>query len=159
MMAHAHAGGRMMGMTVQTVASLVAVVFLVVGVLGFIPGITTDYDTMTFGGHDSEAMLLGIFQVSVLHNVVHLLLGAVGLLAARTFSGARLFLVGGGIVYAVLWIYGLVIDQDSTANFVPLNTADNWLHLIIAVGTIALGLLLGRTTTAATASDDRAGND
>ena len=154
-MAHAHAGGRMMGTTVQTAALVVSAVFLVVGVLGFIPGITTDYDTMTFGGHDSEAMLLGIFQVSVLHNIVHLLFGAVGVLAARTFSGARLFLIGGGIVYAVLWIYGLVIDQESTANFVPMNTADNWLHLIIAVGMIAVGLLLGgRATTRTTTSND-----
>jgi hypothetical protein len=154
-MAHASHAGRLTGTTAQTMATLVAAVFLVVGVLGFIPGITTDYDTMTFGGHDSEAMLLGIFQVSVLHNVVHLLLGAVGLVAARTFSGARAFLIGGGIVYAVLWIYGLVIDQESTANFVPLNTADNWLHLIIAVGMIALGLLFGgRPTTRTTASND-----
>jgi hypothetical protein len=154
-MAHAQAGGRMMGTTVQTAALVVGAVFLVVGVLGFIPGITTDYDTMTFGGHDSEAMLLGIFQVSVLHNIVHLLFGAAGVLAARTFSGARAFLIGGGIAYAVLWIYGLVIDQESTANFVPMNTADNWLHLIIAVGIIAVGLLLGRRATTRTTT----GND
>jgi hypothetical protein len=65
-----------------------------------------------------------------------------------TSSGAKTFLVGGGIIYAVLWIYGLIINGESAANFVPLNTADNWLHLGLAVGMIALGALLGRDTRA-----------
>jgi hypothetical protein len=52
-------------------------------------------------------------------------------------------LLGGGIVYAVLWLYGLAIDFDTAANFVPLNTADNWLHLGLAVTMVALGLLPG----------------
>ena len=69
---------------VRTAALAVAIVFLLVGVLGFIPGITSDYGSMTFAGHDSQAKLLGIFQVSVLHNIVHLLFGAVGLALART---------------------------------------------------------------------------
>jgi 4-hydroxybenzoate polyprenyltransferase len=126
----------------RLVAVIVAAVFLVLGILGFIPGITTDYDTMQFAGHESEAMLFGIFQVSVLHNAVHLLFGVVGLILARTVLGARWFLIGGGIIYAVLWIYGLIVDPDTTANFVPLNTADNWLHFGLAVGMIALGLLV-----------------
>lgn len=145
-MAHAETGG-MTGTTIQKVAMAVAAVFLLIGVLGFIPGVTTDYDAMTFSGEASEAMLLGIFQVSVLHNIVHLLFGLVGLAMARTFGAARAFLIGGGIVYAVLWIYGLVIDLESAANFVPVNTADNWLHLVLAVGMVALGLLLGRSRT------------
>jgi len=129
---------------VQTGATVVAVAFLAVGVLGFIPGITTDYDTMMFGGHHSEAKLLGLFQVSILHNIVHLLFGIVGLALARTAKGARNYLIGGGVVYLVLWVYGLVIDQTSTANFVPLNTADNWLHLILGVAMIGLGIVLSR---------------
>lgn len=124
------------------VAMAVAVVFLLIGVLGFIPGVTTDYDEMRFAGHESEAMLFGVFQVSILHNIVHLLFGVAGLALARTVSGARGFLVGGGIVYAVLWLYGLLIDHDTGANFVPLNDADNWLHLGLAVGMVALGLLI-----------------
>nr|WP_245595462.1 DUF4383 domain-containing protein [Glycomyces tenuis] len=128
---------------VQLVTMVVSAVFLLVGVLGFIPGVTTDYDSMSFAGHESSAMLLGLFQVSVLHNIVHLLFGVVGFAMARSAGGARAFLIGGGLVYLVLWIYGLVVDHDSTANFVPLNTADNWLHLILAVGMILLGVVLG----------------
>jgi Domain of unknown function (DUF4383) len=129
---------------VQLAALVVGVVFLLVGVLGFIPGITANFGDLTFAGHQSQAMLLGLFQVSVLHNIVHLLFGVAGLAMSRTAAGARNFLIYGGVVYAVLWIYGLVIDQTSAANFVPLNTADNWLHLLLAVGMIALGVALAR---------------
>lgn len=130
---------------------VVAAAFLLIGILGFVPGITTDYDGMTFAGHESTAMLLGIFHVSILHNIVHLLFGVVGLLTARTVPGAIAFLLGGGVVYLVLWLYGLVIDHDSAANFVPVNTADNWLHLVLAVGMIGLGLALRRPARTATA--------
>lgn len=131
---------------VQYAALAVSIVFVLVGILGFIPGATQNYDTMTFAGHHSEAMLLGIFAVSILHNLVHLAFGIVGLVLARTAGGARNYLIGGGIVYLLLWVYGLVIDHDSSANFVPLNDADNWLHLGLAVGMIALGVLLPAKT-------------
>jgi arginine exporter protein ArgO len=121
---------------------VVGIVFLVVGVAGFIPGLTTHYGQLAFAGTGSTAMLLGIFQVSVLHDIVHLLFGVVGLAAARTAGGAKLFLVIGGIVYAALWLYGLAIPNASAANFVPLNSADNWLHLVLAVGMILLGILV-----------------
>jgi hypothetical protein len=133
---------------VQLAALVVGVVFLVVGIAGFIPGITTNYDSLTFAGHHSGALLLGLFAVSVLHNIVHLLFGVAGIALARTFTTARLYLIVGGAVYAVLWLYGLVIDRTSAANFVPLNNADNWLHLILAVGMIGLGVALGRPALA-----------
>jgi hypothetical protein len=133
---------------VQTAALAVSAVFVLVGILGFIPGITTNYDQLSLAGHTSGALLLGIFAVSVLHNIVHLLFGVVGFAMARTATGARNYLIGGGVVYAVLFLYGLVIDHGSDANFVPVNTADNWLHLVLAVGMIALGVLLGRTVRA-----------
>jgi hypothetical protein len=129
---------------IQLAALVVGVVFLLVGVLGFIPGITTNFGSLAFAGHQSEAMLLGLFQVSVLHNIVHLLFGVAGLAMSRSTAGARNFLIYGGVVYAVLWLYGLLIDQSSAANFVPVNTADNWLHLVLAVGMIALGVLVDR---------------
>jgi hypothetical protein len=134
---------------VQTAALAVGAVFLLVGVLGFIPGVTTDYDLMTFAGHESGAKLLGVFEVSILHNLVHALFGIAGLAMARSVSGARLYLIGGGAVYLVLWLYGLVIDHDGAANFVPVNGADNWLHLFLGLGMIALGLLTTRRSASA----------
>jgi hypothetical protein len=129
---------------VQLAAMVVGVVFLLVGVAGFIPGITTNYDQLQFAGHQSGALLLGVFQVSILHNIVHLLFGVAGLAMARTAAGARNYLIGGGVIYAVLWLYGLVIGDTAPANFVPMNMADDWLHLVLAVGMIGLGVLLGR---------------
>ena len=133
---------------VQKVSALVGAVFLVVGIAGFIPGITTHYGDMTFAGHDSGAKLLGIFMVSVLHNIVHLLFGVAGLAMAKTWAGAKNFLIVGGVIYLVLWLYGLVIDKTTNANFVPINTADNWLHFVLGVGMIALGVALGRRVAA-----------
>jgi type II secretory pathway component PulF len=129
----------------QLAAMATGVVFLLVGILGFVPGITTHYSDMTFAGHHSMAKLLGIFMVSVLHNIVHLLFGIAGIAMARKWSTARTFLIGGGVIYLVLWIYGLVIDQMSSANFIPINTADNWLHFVLGVGMIAVGVVLGRS--------------
>jgi hypothetical protein len=129
---------------VQKAALAVGIVFLAVGVLGFIPGITTNYSALAIYSHHSDALLLGIFQVSILHNIVHLLFGVAGLLLARTVSGARNYLVWGGAIYLVLFVYGLIVGQRSAANFVPVNTADDFLHLVLGVGMIALGLALTR---------------
>jgi hypothetical protein len=128
----------------QKAAAAVGAVFVLVGILGFIPGITSDFDSMEFAGHESDAELLGIFEVSILHNLVHLLFGVAGLAMARRWDSARAYLIGGGLIYLVLWIYGLVVDKGSDANFVPVNTADDWLHLVLGLGMVALGLILQR---------------
>jgi hypothetical protein len=126
---------------VCTFAQVVGAVFLVVGVLGFIPGITTHYGQMEFAGHESGAQLLGIFQVSVLHNLVHVAFGVAGIVMGRTPSSAVTFLVGGGAIYLVLWVYGLLVGQGSGANFVPVDNADDWLHLLLGAGMVVLGLV------------------
>jgi hypothetical protein len=66
---------------------------------------------------------------------------------ARTASGAVNYLIGGGVVYALLWLYGLLIDHESPANFVPVNGADNWLHLGLAIGMLGLGFALRGSAT------------
>lgn len=114
---------------------------LVVGILGFVPGVTTHYDDLSFAGHDSGAKLLGTFQVSVLHNLVHVLFGIAGLALARTADGARTFLVGGGIAYLGLWFVAVA----GAGRWLPANTADNWLHFLFGIGLIGLGSAAGRT--------------
>jgi hypothetical protein len=142
--AHPGMGARHHRSSLQTTALVPGAVFAFVGILGFIPGVTTNYSQMTFAGPASGAMLLGIFQVSILHNIVHLLFGAAGLLMGRTGPQSKYFLIGGAAIYLLLWIYGSLIDQSSDANFVPINTADNWLHAVLGIAMIALGLVLGR---------------
>ncbi len=132
---------------IQVVALLAGAAFLLVGVLGFVPGITSGFSDLSFAGRSSEAHLLGLFQISVLHNAVHLLFGVVGLAAARTAGAARGFLLGAGAVYLALTVYGFLINSDSPANFVPVNTADNLLHLGLGLGMVAAGLVLARSGT------------
>ena len=131
---------------VQNVARLVGIVFLIVGIAGFIPGLTTNlYDGLEFAGDDGTAELLGIFQVSVLHNIVHLLFGLAGLALAATASGARTFLIGGGAIYLALFVLGIIGGGD----WIPVNDADNWLHLLLGAGMIGLGVLTTRESTVA----------
>jgi len=127
---------------IQTAAAAVGAVFLLVGALGFVPGVVTDYDDLEFAGNESGAELLGVFQVSVLHNLIHLAFGVAGVALAGTIAASRVFLVGGGVVYAVVWAYGLLVDQQDDANFVPVNAADDWLHLGLAAAMIVLGTFL-----------------
>ncbi|MFG3708820.1 DUF4383 domain-containing protein [Micromonospora sp. NPDC047670] len=139
---------------VQLAAVAAAGVFALVGVLGFVPGVTTGYGDMTFAGHHSEARLLGLFQVSILHNALHLGFGLAGLVLARSVAGARIFLAGGGALYLGLWLYGFAIDRESGANFIPVNDADNWLHLFLGFGMLAFGLLLSNRVGTGTRLDD-----
>lgn len=148
--------GRSVGRTnVQKAALAVGIMFLLIGVLGFVPGITSNFGQLEFATADSEALLLGLFQTSILHNIVHLLFGVLGLAMARSVSGARTYLVFGGIVYLVLFLYGLLVGQESAANFVPLNLADDFLHLFLGIGMILLGVVLTRRRNDVTAGDAR----
>ncbi|ABP55909.1 DUF4383 domain-containing protein [Salinispora tropica] len=126
----------------QTAALTVAVIFLLLGVLGFVPGITTDYGELRFAGPDSGAKLFGLFQVSFLHNILLLGSGLAGLMLARRVGGARVFLTVGGALTLGLWLYGFAIDRESSANVIPVNEADNWLHLGVGFAMLVLGLLL-----------------
>jgi hypothetical protein len=129
---------------IQIAALIIGAVFVLVGIAGFIPGITTNVGDMKFAGHESPSELLGLFQVSILHNIVHLAIGIIGLVAAATWEGARLYLVGGGAIYLALAVYGWIVERTSDANFVPMNNADNVLHVVLGAGMILLGVVLGR---------------
>jgi hypothetical protein len=132
---------------IQKAAMLFGIIFLLVGLLGFIPGITQDFDRLTTFD-DVGAKLLGIFGINILENAVHLLYGVVGLVAASSWAASKNYFVWGGVVYVGLWLYGLVIDEQSAANFVGLNTAAHWLHLALGVTMIAVGFLLSRRVVA-----------
>lgn len=129
---------------IQKTALIVGVVFLVVGIAGFIPGLTHSTEHLQGAGADSQAQLLGVFQVSVLHNLVHLLFGVAGIAAAARVKASRLYLVIGGLVYLVVWVYGLIAVNNDQINFLPVNDADNWLHLGLALGMILLGVFVSR---------------
>ena len=115
----------------QTLALVFGVVFLLVGILGFIPGITEDAPG-SFAGEDSDGSLLGVFQTSVLHNLAHLAFG-IGILAARKHATALTYLLVGGIAYLGLFLLGILGAMD----WLPADDTDDWLHL--ALGAALLG--------------------
>jgi hypothetical protein len=135
---------RFAGTPVQKTALIVGIVFLLVGIAGFVPGLTHSAEHLHGAGADSEALLLGIFQVSVLHNIVHLAFAIVGIAVAVNARASRLYLILGGLMYLIVWLYGLIAVGNAQLNFLPVNNADNWLHLGLAVGMVLLGIFVNR---------------
>lgn len=78
--------GSMTATNVRKATAGIRAGFLLVGILGFVPGITTPYGDLQLAGHGSSATSLGLLKVSDLHNVVHLLLGVAGLAMARGWA-------------------------------------------------------------------------
>src|SRR5689334_13013319 len=129
-MVSTHAASAVSTSPMQKAAIAGALGYLVGGVLGFIPGVTTGMNTITFAGHGSGAMLFGIFQVSILHNLIHVALGALGFAMAKTWKSAHRYLLIAGLFTMAAWIYGMAVGGHNIgANFVPFNEADNWLNL------------------------------
>ncbi|MEA5360978.1 DUF4383 domain-containing protein [Amycolatopsis sp., V23-08] len=124
----------------RTAALLFGLAFLLVGVLGFVPGITAGYADLRVAGPHSGARLFGLFTVSVLHNLIHLAFGVAGVAVARSNGASRLFLMAGGGLYVLLFVFGLAMNHDSPANFVPMDDADDWLHLGLGIAMVAAGI-------------------
>ncbi|CAN5212815.1 DUF4383 domain-containing protein [soil metagenome] len=132
-------------LAVQCAAILTGSLLLIVGVLGFVPGITANTDGLELAGPQSSAALFGVFEVSVAHNLMNVAVGVLGLVLARTFARARAYLLVGGLLYLGLWVYGLLVNHESTANFLPVNNADTWLHLGVGVTMVLFALTLAGT--------------
>lgn len=125
----------------KKVSLVFGAVFTLVGILGFVPGITTtDVD-----GHQ---LLFGLFMVDGVHNIVHLASGIVGLAAAGSERYAKLYLIGFGAVYALVTLLGFFTNP--VLGFLHVNTADNWLHLVLAVGLLGAGFGLEASDDTAT---------
>jgi Domain of unknown function (DUF4383) len=119
----------------QSAALLAGLVLVSLGILGFVPAISANRGSFAFAGHGSHTTLIGEFQISVLGNLVHILLGLAGIALAGTDAGARRYLTGGGAAFLVLWALGIA----NVGGWVPLNAADDWLHLGLGVALIGLG--------------------
>jgi hypothetical protein len=129
-------------LAVQSAAIVVSAALLLVGVLGFVPGVTTKIDALQLAGNRSEARLFDMFEVSVVLNLIHIAVGVAGLTLVRTYARARAYLLGGGLLFLGLWIWGLIVNPNGAANVLPVNNADNWLHFGIGVSMIVLALTL-----------------
>ncbi|HSF98045.1 MAG TPA: DUF4383 domain-containing protein [Ornithinibacter sp.] len=102
--------------TARDVASTVGSIFLVVGCLGFLPGVTTNLEGLRLTGPGSSTALVDLVPVTVAGNVVHLALALAAKSWARTEDRARAFLVVGGALYAGLCARSIVIGTGTTSD-------------------------------------------
>ena len=120
-------------MSTRTFALLFGIVFLAVGVAGFIPGLVTPLHPEHPPVGMNGGQLLGLFPVNTLHNVVHLMFGLWGLAASRSLGGSVMYARGVAIIYAVLTIAGFVPNLNTLFGFCPLYGNDIWLHGLLAL--------------------------
>lgn len=133
---------------IQRAAMLFGAVFALVTIVGFIPGITTNYDGLTtFDGEGAK--IFGIFGTNILENIAHALFAVAGFAAAASWAASKNYFIWGGVVYLALWLYGLLggSDENSSANFLGMNSASDWLHFLLGVVMVGIGFLLSRRVT------------
>ena len=120
-------------MNTRTFALIFGIVFLAVGVAGFVPGLVQPLHEGHPAVTGNAGQLLGLFPVNELHNAVHILFGLWGLAASRSLGGAVLYGRGVAIIYGVLTIAGFVPSLQTLFGFVPLYGNDIWLHGLLAL--------------------------
>ena len=125
--------------TARSPAQLYALIFgavlTIAGIIGFF--YNSDF-TSNRAVHDD---VFGILSVNGWHNVAHILTGVLGLIAAGSYSSARVYALVLGVIYVVVSIWGFIIGGgNSILSIVPVNSADNVLHLLIGIAGIAAGV-------------------
>jgi hypothetical protein len=127
----------------QRFAQIFGVIYLLIGILGFIPVPPILVNPGTIQGllapfEPFNGFLIGLFAVNWLHNVAHIAIGAAGLAAYRSAAGARSYSIGVGVLYLLLFVIGLILPL--VFGLLPLNGWDNALHLISGAVALAIGL-------------------
>ena len=136
-MAHPNAAGGVNTATRGThqwLALAIGVVYLLIGLLGFL---VTGFDG--FVEHDHSRTLLG-FAINPLHNIVHILIGVLGLSMWKRSDTARTFGWILAVVYGATFLFGLVFVNNETVNILNINGADNILHLFSTLAGLAIAL-------------------
>lgn len=119
-------------MITRRFARIYGVVFLVVGIGGFIPGVTQPHDHPGVTIDAASGLELGLFPVNVLHNLIHIAFGIWGLLASRTAPASRGYARAVAVIYAVLTVLGLIPATNTAFGLVPIYGNDVWLHALLA---------------------------
>lgn len=124
----------------QKAAMVFGVVFVLIGVLGFVPALTPDGN------------LLGIFHVDAVHNLIHLASGAAALAAASSVRLSRLYFQVFGVVYALVTLGGFIPplqfgEEMKVLGLTHATTANNLLHLAIAGAALYMGFVHKEGTT------------
>lgn len=122
-------------------ALIAGIIYLLVGIMGFVPGLLHPVDHPGMMMNSFEGNLLGIFPVNLLHNLVHLVVGALGVASYRSFNGSRTFARGLAIFYGLLAIMGLIPGLNTTFGLIPIFGNDVWLHALTALVSAYFGFV------------------
>ncbi|MBD2064648.1 DUF4383 domain-containing protein [Funiculus sociatus GB2-A5] len=130
----------------QKFALIIGIFFFLCGVMGFIPAFvkepTVTPDVANLGFTTGYGYLLGIFPINVLHNIVHLVVGLLGILASISLDSSRLYSGLLGIFYGLLTVMGLIPATQSTLGLIPIFGNDVWLHAVTAAIAVYFGFLV-----------------
>ncbi len=122
---------------VQRFAQVLGVVYLLVGIVGFVPPLLTGNLPEVIGPF--SGYLLGLFAVNWFHNLAHLAIGAAGLAVHRSFAASRAYALVVGTAYAALFLLGILSGGVGTlGGLLPLNGFDDALHVVTAVAALVL---------------------
>ncbi|MEK0083367.1 DUF4383 domain-containing protein [Benzoatithermus flavus] len=152
-------------MNTRTFALILGIILLLAGIAGFIPGLVSHgMETMATGTAApgdagpapataaSYGYLLGLFPTNAIHNLVHIVWGLYGIVAYRSFAGARSFAKATAVVYAILTIAGLIPGLNTLWGIVPLFGHDIWLHALITIAAAYFGFARAVDTETVTAT-------
>lgn len=121
-------------MGVRLFALISGIVYLLVGILGFIPTfVSPPIGAPEIAVDGIYGYLLGIFPINSLHNIVHLAVGIWGIFAYRRYASARTFSKSLAIFYGVLAVMGLFPILRTTFGLIPIFGNDVWLHALTAL--------------------------
>ena len=120
-------------MSTRTFALVFGIVFLLAGVSGFIPGLLQPVhaDAPPLTVNSGYGLVLGLLPVNLLHNLVHLLFGALGIAAFAGWFAPRLYAQIVAVSYGLLVILGLLPATNTLFGLVPIYGSDVWLHLVL----------------------------
>lgn len=130
----------------QLYCTLVGAALVIAGILGFF--YEASFET---GLEVTSEDIFGVLAVNGWHNLVHIATGLLGLLAAG--YAARTYALGFGLVYVILAIWGMLEVEDGVGvliDLIPINTEDNFFHLIVGLTGLAAGAASPSTGSART---------
>lgn len=122
-------------------ALILGIVYLLIGVMGLIPGLITSVAHEGVAVNTLEGNLLGIFPVNIVHTLVHLIIGVWGIAAYRSYDSARSYAKVVGVLFLVLFLMGLVPGLNTMFGMAPLMGADVWLHLLTGLAGVYFGFI------------------
>ena len=135
-------------MNARRFALIFGIIYLVVGVAGFIPALLQPPapNAPQLAIDSFSGRLLGLFPVNLLHTLVHLAIGVWGVAAAKGMSASVIYARSLAVIYGVLAVMGLIPQLNTVFGLVPLHGHDIWLH----AGTALIAAYFGFATKHAT---------